>query len=115
MIESKLDKISVFNKELAYIKNERFLDNTKTIINMLPDYFFEIPASSTGKYHPKFALGIGGLVRHTKVAVTIAYNLLNNKSINNFTNDEKDLIVIALLLHDSFKSGFPQEKYSTHY
>jgi len=112
MIESKLDKISVFNKELTYIKNERFLDNIKTIINMLPDYFFEIPASSTGKYHPKFALGIGGLVRHTKVAVTIAYNLLNNKSINNFTNDEKDLIVIALLLHDSFKSGFPQEKYS---
>lgn len=112
MLESKINKISIFNKELSYIKNTRFLDNVKIIIELLPDYFFEIPASSTGKYHPKFALGNGGLVRHTKAAVTIAYNLLNNKTVNKFTDDEKDLIVIALLLHDSFKSGFPQEKYS---
>lgn len=112
MIENKIDKVSVFNKELSYIKNDRFLNNIKTIIKMLPDYFFEIPASSTGKYHPKFALGNGGLVRHTKAAVTIAHNLLNNKTVNKFTDDEKDLIIMALLLHDSFKSGYPQEKYS---
>ena len=112
MTESKINKIKVFNNELTYIKNERFLNNVKYLINLLPDYFFEIPASSTGKYHPSFALGNGGLIRHTKAAVTIAYYLLNNKSTNNFTNDEKDLIIIALLLHDSFKSGYPQEKYS---
>lgn len=112
MTESKINKINVFNNELVYIKNERFLSNVKYLINLLPDYFFEIPASSTGKYHPSFALGNGGLIRHTKAAVTIAHYLLNNKSTNNFTNDEKDLIIISLLLHDSFKSGYPQEKYS---
>ena len=49
-----------------------------TLIELLPNYFFEVPASSTGKYHPEFALGDGGLIRHTKVAVRIAYELLNN-------------------------------------
>ena len=106
------NKIDIFSRELSYIKSERFLNNVKTIIELLPDYFFEIPASSTGKYDRKFSLGNGGLIRHTKVAVTIAHTLLENNSVSNFTNDEKDLIIIALLIHDSFKSGYPKEKYT---
>ena len=74
-------KINIFIKEIGYIKKERYRDNIKKLISYLPDYFFEIPASSTGKYHPHYALGEGGLVRHTKVAVRIAYELLNDESI----------------------------------
>ena len=66
-------KEEVFKKELTYIKNNRYKENIKVLINLLPDYFFEIPASSTGKYHPYYATGKGGLVRHTKAAVRIAY------------------------------------------
>ena len=111
MIE-EIKKVDIFNKELEYIRNYKYLDNIKLILSMLPDYFFQIPASSTGKYHPSFALGEQGLIRHTKAAVRIAHTLLENKSVNNFKDDEKDLIIISLILHDSFKSGFPQEKYS---
>lgn len=107
-----INKIDIFNKELEYIKNPKYLDNIKMILEMLPDYFFEIPASSGGKYHPSFAQGDGGLIRHTKAAVKIGQTLLENKSVNNFTSDEKDLIIISLILHDSFKSGFPKEKYT---
>lgn len=107
-----MDKTNVFNKELSYIKNNRIKESTKKLIELLPDYFFEIPASSTGKYHPSFTLGNGGLIRHTKVAVKIAYELLNNDSVNNFTNDEKDLIILSLILHDGLKSGLEQEKYT---
>lgn len=110
MIET-IDKIKVFNTELGYIKNSKYIENIKIILQMLPDYFFKIPASSTGKYHPSFTLGDGGLVRHTKVAVKIAYTLLQSKTTNNFSDNEKDLIIISLILHDSFKSGFPEEKY----
>lgn len=111
MIET-IDKIKVFNTELGYIKNPKYLENIKIILPMLPDYFFKVPASSTGKYHPDFSLGDGGLVRHTKAAVKLAYTLLQSKTTNNFSPDEKDLIIISLLLHDSFKSGFPEEKYT---
>lgn len=35
-----------------------------------------MPASTTGKYHPPFALGEGGLVRHTLAACCWAKDLL---------------------------------------
>ena len=56
-----MDKISVFENEYAYIKNEKYRENLKIMVNLLPDYFFTVPASSTGKYHPSFSLGDGGL------------------------------------------------------
>jgi len=107
-----MNKILTFSKEIEYIKNPKIKKSAEVLINLLPDYFFEIPASSTGKYHPSFSLGDMGLVRHTKVAVRIAYELLNNNSINNYTDDEKDLIILSLILHDGIKSGFEKEKYT---
>lgn len=54
-----MDKISVFESEYIYIKNEKYRENLKIMVNLLPDYFFNVPASSTGKYHPSFSLGDG--------------------------------------------------------
>lgn len=105
-------KSEVFNKEISYIKDERLKESVKVLLNMLPDYFYEIAASSTGKYHPAFSLGDGGLVRHTKVAVRIAYELFNNASLfTSYSDEEKDLLIISLLLHDGLKEGIVKEKY----
>ena len=112
MLDSK-NKIDYFDTEINYIKNKDYVDDFKTLINLIPDYFFDIPASSTGKYHPKYSLGEGGLLRHTKAAVKIAYELLNNPCIGNkYTDNEKDLMLIALTMHDSVKSGIPKEQYT---
>ena len=101
-----------FNKELTYIKNPKYQKAAKQLINLLPDYFYEVPASSTGKYHPSFSLGDGGLLRHTKVAVKIAHELLENKVIGySFNENEKDLMIIALIMHDGLKHGKIKEKY----
>lgn len=106
-------KINTFIREINYIKGERYRENIKKLISYLPDYFFEIPASSTGKYHPRYALGEGGLVRHTKVAVRIAYELLQDESIGyQFKPEEKDIILMALLLHDGLKCGIEKERYT---
>ena len=107
-----MEKINYFNREYNYIKDDKIREDLKYLVSNLPDYFFEIEASSTGKYHPKFASGEHGLVRHTKVAVRIAYELMNNSALNNFTNREKDLIILALTLHDGLKCGSPKEKYT---
>ena len=104
-----------FIKELFYIKNQRIRESANTLVNLLPEYFYHIPASSTGKYHPKYALGDGGLLRHTKVVVRIGYELLNNNSIgHSFTSDEKDLMLLGMMLHDGLKSGLIQEKYTRY-
>ena len=106
-------KIECFKEEIKYIKNKDYVEDFKTLIDLIPDYFFEVPASSTGKYHPKFSLGDGGLLRHTKAAVRIAYELLNDPCIGDkYKDNEKDLMLIALTMHDSVKSGIPKEQYT---
>ena len=60
-----------------------------------------------------FALNEKGLVRHTKVAVKIAHELLENNCIGyNFKDEEKDLILIALMMHDGLKHGLTEERYT---
>ena len=105
-----MNKIKYFEKEISYIKNKDNQDDIKVLINLLPDYFFSIPASSTGKYHPKFASTKNGLVKHTKVAVRIAYDLF--ETVNNFTDNDKDLIIMALIMHDGLKKGMVEEEYT---
>lgn len=108
-----MNKVAVFEKELKYIKNESFKNDVMYLIDSLPDYFFEVAAASTGKYHPKYAQGEGGLVRHTKAAVKIAYELLADPAIGNkYTDDEKDLMIISLMLHDGLKLGKERSKYT---
>lgn len=109
----KTDKIAVFKTEINYVKDSTLREDLKVLIGLLPDYFFEIPASSTGKYHPAFSLGDGGLVRHTKAAVRIANELLNNNTVGSkFSLHDKDLIIIALTLHDGVKSGMEHSQYT---
>lgn len=108
-----MNKIDYFQKEIGYIKNIDYVEDFKKLIELLPDYFFEVAASSTGKYHPSFSLGEGGLLRHTKAAVRIAYELLSDPCIGDkYTAREKDLFMIALTMHDGVKSGIPKENYT---
>ena len=105
-----MNKIKYFEKEINYIKSNDKREDIKYLINLLPDYFFTIPASSTGKYHPKFAGTNNGLVKHTKVAVRIAYDLF--ETTNNFDDNDKDLIIMALIMHDGLKKGYEEESYT---
>jgi len=108
-----INKIQNFKKEINYINNDRYKKCAEELIELLPDYFFEVAASSTGKYHPSFSLGDGGLLRHTKALVRIGVELMNNDSLNhNFTSDEKDLIIIGMIMHDGLKHGREYSKYT---
>jgi len=111
-----LNKNDIFSYELSQIKNVEIKKYAEQALQVLPDYFFIVAASSTGKYHPSYALGEGGLVRHTKAAVRFAVELFGNETVQNFTNDEKDMIITALILHDGCKHGLNGSSYtvSTH-
>lgn len=101
----------MFQKELNYIKDERIRESAKILLENLPEYFYKIPASSTGKYHPKFASGEGGLVRHSKVAARMAYELYQIIPYDRlFSSLEKDVMILSLLIHDGVKKGFIEEE-----
>lgn len=99
-------KSDCFEEELALIKDESIRQFITDYLNTLvPDYFYVVPASSSGKYHPEYALGRGGLVRHTKACVVIAEELLSLEQ-NSYLNHDK--IISALIIHDTFKQGLKQ-------
>ena len=70
-------------------------------LSIVPEKFWTIPASSTGKHHPEQSNGEGGLVRHILATLyfarefCIAYNV---------TDEEKDCIIAAVILHDTGKA-----------
>lgn len=108
-----MNREEMFLDELSYISNDNYSEALVNIINMLPEYWLEKPASSTGKYHPEYALGKGGLLRHSKAAMRIGYELLNDPIIGDkYTPREKDLLLMSLLVHDGLKLGIPEEKYT---
>lgn len=108
-----MNKVEKFKTELSYIKNERIRKACQEMVQLLPDYFFEVPASSTGKYHPAYATGDGGLLRHTKGAIRIAFEMLGDPCIGDkYTSDEKDMMIMALMLHDGLKYGIQKDKYT---
>jgi hypothetical protein len=104
------NKVKYFETELGYIKNPRIKLFAEEAIKTLPDYFFDVPASSSGKYHSQYALGNGGLGKHVKACARFVLECFRLEWYNNFTEDEKDLIIVALLLHDGAKSGIPQQE-----
>lgn len=97
-------KSDIFDNELSLINNNALRGFIARALDNLPDYFYEMPASTTGKYHPRYTLGTGGLVRHTKAAVAIAAELMRLDMYSHIKKDW-DYIIAALIMHDSVKKG----------
>lgn len=106
-------KVAVFKRELSYIKDVEIRALTEDLIGAIPNYFFDIPASSTGKYHPDYAFGQGGLVRHTKAACLFA-NILRVPNPMQLSERQLDCAIAALIMHDTRKSG-PSDKAKSQY
>ena len=88
------------------------IDNRKfalILLSKVPDYFFSVPASSSGKYHPKNDLGEGGLVRHSISVARMLDHLLEPYGYFDFNEEQKDLLKIAALFHDCMKFGTQEE------
>ena len=96
-------KSDCFKTELNLINDAKIRAFIKEYLDkFVPDYFYVVPASSSGKYHPQYALGEGGLVRHTKACVAIANELLE---LEQFKYVDRDNAISALIIHDTFKHG----------
>ena len=103
-----------FSDVLPFIQDNDLRERLVLILDeYLPNYWFSVGASSTGKYHPSYAAGEGGLLRHSKAAMAIGYELLQNPLFgNSFSAREKDLLLIALLIHDGIKYNFEKEEHT---
>lgn len=109
-------EIKLFEKELALIKNGKLREVvTSYLKEATPNYFWTDGASSSGKYHPQFAQGVGGLVRHTKAVVMFAEELLRLNTYAYMKDEYKDYVIAACLIHDTCKYGMDDEMDKSEY
>ena len=97
------NRIKVFENELNLISDINIKEFTILCLSSAPDYFFvDLPASSTGKYHPLNEIGWDGTIIHTKKVFNMAYSL--SRGLNVEYN--RDAILSACIIHDLIKQGW---------
>ena len=102
--------IDFFKNELSLIKDENLRDAVQSYMDVYtPDYFWTDGASASGKYHPQFSQGEGGLVRHTKAVVLFAVELLRMNTYAYMREEYKDYVIAACIIHDTIKYGLGAE------
>lgn len=110
----KNEKANIFISLLDTFENEDIKNFAQECIETIPNYFWNVGASSTRKYHPQYALGDLGLARHTCALVRFLNHILNIDCFKNeYTSRERDLLRVAGIMHDSRKSG-DDEAYSNN-
>ena len=113
-----INKTDFFKRELDLIVNEDLRMAVKSYLEeSVPEYFWEIGASSSGKFHPAFSQGKGGLVRHTKAVVMFAEELLRMSTYAFMRDEYKDYVIAACIVHDTAKYGakeYDKAEYKNH-
>ena len=94
--------LQYFDYPMTFV-NEKIMELVNEYFNKIPDYFYKVPASSTGKYHPSFDLGEGGLLRHTQMVCEI---LKEFQRMDEYKNLNFFDMMVACVLHDTFKNGY---------
>lgn len=99
-----------FENELSHIADERLQALVAGYMNEeVPEYFWHCGASSSGKFHPCFAQGDGGLVRHTRAVVMFLDELLRMSTYAYMPQAYKDYAYAAAIMHDTCKYGIEPE------
>lgn len=99
-----VDRITYFSPVLSLIKDEKIKNFCIQLLNDADDYFFYKSASATGKYHPQYAVGECGLTKHSIAVALILHEMLETNTYD-FSDDEKDVMICAAIVHDIKKYG----------
>jgi len=103
--------LSAFKLELEKIKHKQIKDTVKKIlVEDCPDYICKCSTASGGKYHPSWANGEGGLIRHTKAVCKLTETIMNQ--MPNYDGMDWDVPYVAALLHDMAKYTEKDQKWS---
>ena len=111
------EKIDMISEAIDTIQADDIKEFAWMLAEDLPEYIWHVGASSTGKYHPAYSLGEGGLMRHMIATLNILNDLMTLEMFK-FDEREKDLLRVAALFHDGLKcgtqKGFEANKFTKH-
>lgn len=99
-----------FEREIQLIESEDLRDFVREFFDFnVGEWFKESGASSSGNFHPIFAQGKGGLIRHTRAVAMVCEELLRMSTYAYMPAEYKDYARVACLLHDTCKYGTNNE------
>jgi len=88
--------------ELAEITDAGLRGFVEGVLARAPVYFWSVPASTTGRFHPPDEWLPGGLVLHTRRVARVALEIARGWKLS---YEQKNILVAAALLHDVCKYG----------
>ena len=105
-----------FEREILNIENEDLRGFVRYYFdNCVGKWFWQSGASASGKHHPQFAQGDGGLMRHTRAVEWVCEELLRMSTYAYMKPIYKDYARAACLLHDTRKYGAEDAEDKTCY
>lgn len=90
------------NDQIDLITNPKIARLVRLTLDAAPECFWTMPASTTGKYHPRSSLGTGGLIRHTRTVCILTRHLLHMRGLEPDHPDYAACLAAAIL-HDCCK------------
>ena len=108
------DKVKVFAPGLEQFETEKMRLYCEDMIKEMPDYIFEMPSSTTGKYHNKIQCQPHGQVYHIIMFAEITnYRLALKGNREKFKSaEQRDAIRCTAYFHDALKLGNNGSSYS---
>lgn len=97
----------VFYKILNDMQNKELKLFCKYLADHIPSYFWSVPATSSGKYHPDFAKEEEGLVKHSLMVYRVVIDLIENNLLP--IDVDREVLMCAALFHDCCKRGKENE------
>lgn len=105
-----------FAREIENIQSQDLRDFVEYYFDeVVGDWFWKSGASSSGKFHPQFTRGEGGLVRHTRAVAMVCEELMRLNTYAYMKDTYKDYARVACLLHDTCKYGRGNEENKADY
>lgn len=108
-------------KLIWLIEDDDLRGFTYFILSQSHPTFWEMPSSSSGKYHPEWENGKEGLIRHIKAVMALALSSLRRygysiESPGDADENAKtrDILAFAVLTHDWGKNGHPTNNWGKH-
>lgn len=97
-------------EEVNFIRDDIIRYFVEWALTQAPEYFWYVPCTKTGEYHPSCVNTKFGLVKHTKYCVRIAIEMFKNTLLTDFDRHEEDILIASLILHDMCKRGIGEFK-----
>jgi hypothetical protein len=120
--QKMLVEAEVIDDLISLIEDDDLRGFTYFLLSQAHPDFWIIPSSSSGKYHPAWENGKGGLIRHIKGVGAFALSSMRRYGYgcdvpgmdpNNIAG-MRDMLIFSVLLHDWGKNGHPKTGWGKH-